>query len=205
MAKTLTFWLTEVLRTTVPIMAQTFKNPQKSNLDLWTSSEPQLRAVKAGGMNSSQNTHWNHIRYGSDSEESIRCAKFPCFLEILVVEVPRDYSAWFYSAPRIKRCYNPSGSGLQTFQRRQMAKKNLFQCNQEHHLPFTITWRDNMKTSTHHRQQHLFGALTASTPSLQKTGVKQAIKSKRVGCAALKNPSQELPVSHRNCSSFTPE
>lgn len=117
--------MTKVLRTTLPIMAQTFKNPQKSNLDLWTSLEPQLRAVKAGGMNSSQNTHWNHIRYGSDSEENIRCAKLPCFLEILVVEVPRDYSAWFYSAPGIKRCYNPSGSGLHTFQRRQMAKKSL--------------------------------------------------------------------------------
>lgn len=164
-----------MLRTTLPIMAQTFKNPQKSNLDLWTSSEPQLRAVKAGGMNSSQNTHWNHTRYGTDSEENIRCAEFPCFLEILVAEVPRDYSAWFYSALRIKRCYNSSGSGLQTFQRRQMGKKNLFQCNQEHHLPFTITWRDNMETSTHHRQQHLFGALTASSPQPRTTHIQKHI------------------------------
>lgn len=47
--------------------------------------------------------------------------------------------------------------------------KNIFQCNQQHHLPLTITWRDSKKTITHHRQQLLFDVLITSNPQCRTT------------------------------------
>lgn len=127
-------------------MAQTFKNLQKSNLesenpnleffsksslDFWTSLDPWLRAIKAGGMKSNQNTHWNHIRYGTDSEESIRCAEFPSFQANLVAEVPKAYLAWFYSASRKKDITIQVDLSCRHFKGRKMAKNKTLSVQPE--------------------------------------------------------------------------